>query len=79
MICKSTNCANFSGSYRAFCRCKLEWTGFYFHSAFSLLHHSATSLTGHSARRTCTELQNPHFKNQRKSSPLGRRSPAGWM
>ena len=49
--------------------------GFFIHSAFSLLYHSATSLTGHSARRACPELQNPHFKNQRKTFSLGEKVP----
>ena len=71
LICKSTNYFNLSGSYRAFCRYKLEWMGFYIPSDFSLLHHSATALTGHSARRACPELQNPHFKNQRKTFTHG--------
>ena len=71
LIYKSTICANLSGSHRAFCRCKFEWTGFFIHSDFSLLDHSATSLTGHSARRACPELQNPHFKNQRKTFTHG--------
>ena len=62
LICKSTICSNLSGSYRAFCRYKLEWMGLFFDSAFSLIDHSATSLTGHSARRACPELQNPNFK-----------------
>ena len=71
---------NKSGSYRAFCRYKLEWTSFFIHSDFSPLYHSATSLTGHSARRACPELQNPHFKKQRKTlSPLGRSWSAGRM
>ena len=71
LICKSTNYFNLSGSYRAFCRCKFEWTGFFIHSAFSLLYHSAISLSCHSARRACPELQNPHFKNQRKTFTYG--------
>ena len=79
LICKSTNCANLSDSYWAICRSKLEWTGFFIHSAFSHLYHSAISLSGHSARRACPEMQNPHFKKQRKTFPLGRRSPAGQM
>ena len=71
LICKSTISSNLSGSYRAFCRYKLEWTGFFIHSAFSLFYHSATSLTGHSARRACPELQNPHFIKQRKIFSFG--------
>ena len=49
--------------------------GFYIPSAFSLLYHSATSLTGHSARRASPELQNPHFKNQRKTFSIGNKKP----
>ena len=73
LVYKLTICANLSGSHRAFCRYNLEWTGFFIHSAFSLLHHSATSLTGHSARRACPELQNPHFKKQRKTFSFGKK------
>ena len=77
LICKSTYCSNLSGSNRAFCRCKLEWTGFFIHCAFSLIDHSATSLSCHSARRACPELQNPLIKCKGKPFHLGRRSPAG--
>ena len=81
LVYKLTICANLSGSHRAFCRYNLEWTGFFIHSAFSLLYHSATSLscnsatslTGHSARRACPELQNPHFKKQRKTFSFGKK------
>ena len=38
-----------------------------------------TSLSCHSARRACPELQNPHFKKRRKTLSLGRRYPPGRM
>ena len=50
---------------------------FWKYQKFSEVPYAGISLTCccHSARRACPELQNPHFKNQRKIFTLGQKVP----